>query len=102
MGGEVSEADIRTLIEAATWAPNHRLTEPWKFLVLRGDARERLGHAWADVVATQTPLQGEERARLLQKEATKPTRAPVLIIVAVRTDDDPVVAIEDFAAGAAA
>jgi nitroreductase len=102
LGGEVGDDEIRVLIEAATWAPNHRLTEPWRFVVLRGEARERLGRLWAEIVAKRSPLQGEERAKLIQKEAAKPLRAPVLLIVAVRTDDDPIVAIEDFAATAAA
>jgi len=102
LGGEVPDHEIRTLIEAATWAPNHRLTEPWRFVVVRGEARERLGRVWAEIVAKRTHAQGEEREKLLQKEAAKPLRAPVLLIVAVRTDDDPIVAIEDFAAAAAA
>jgi nitroreductase len=102
LGGEIGDQEIQTLIEAATWAPNHRLTEPWRFVVLRGEARERLGRLWAEIMATRSALHGEERAKLLQKEAAKPLRAPVLLIVAVRTDDDPIVAIEDFAATAAA
>jgi nitroreductase len=99
--GEVSDEQIRALIQAAVWAPNHRLTEPWRFVVLRGAARERLGRAWAEVVAERTALQGEERETLLRREAAKPMRAPALVVVATRTDADPVVAAEDFAATAA-
>ena len=36
----LSQKLISRLIEAATWAPNHRLTEPWRFYVLSGGARE--------------------------------------------------------------
>ncbi len=100
--GDVSDDDIRALIEAALWAPNHHLTEPWRFTVVRGAARERLGTAWAALLESTTKLSGDERAALLQREAGKLLRAPVLVIVSVRTDPDPVVATEDFAAGAAA
>src|SRR3970282_1518461 len=31
---------IEMMLEAATWAPNHTLTEPWEFYVLEGAARE--------------------------------------------------------------
>jgi nitroreductase len=45
LDGDVPEAELRELIELATWAPNHKLTEPWRFTVLRGAARERLRRA---------------------------------------------------------
>ena len=102
LGGEVHDAQVRTLIEAAVWAPNHHLTEPWRFVVLRGDARERLGQTWAALLAERTLLQGEERENFLRREANKPMRAPALIVVATRTDPDPIAAAEDFAATAAA
>jgi nitroreductase len=33
------------LFELARWAPNHHLTDPWRFRVLGPGARERLKHA---------------------------------------------------------
>jgi nitroreductase len=102
LGGDVADEDIRALIEAALWAPNHRLTEPWSFTVVRGAARGRMGAAWAAILGNETKLVGEARDALLEREAGKLQRAPVLIVVSVRTDSDPVVATEDFAAGAAA
>lgn len=102
LDGDVSEAEIRELIEAATWAPNHKLTEPWTFTVLRGEARARLGAAWARLAEIETSLTGEERATFVRREGDKPLRAPVLIVVSTRTDADAVVAAEDFAATAAA
>jgi nitroreductase len=102
LGGDVGDDEVRTLVEAALWAPNHRLTEPWRFTVLRGDARRRLGEAWAALAPSQTRLSGEEHEAFLRREAAKPLRAPVLIVASVRTDSDPVVAVEDFAATAAA
>jgi nitroreductase len=40
-------AVIEELLEAATWAPNHRLNEPWRFFVVAGEARERFGELMA-------------------------------------------------------
>jgi len=37
----VSLDTLQTLIEAATWAPNHRSTEPWRFFVLEKGAKKR-------------------------------------------------------------
>ncbi len=100
--GEPSREIITELIEAATWAPNHHLTEPWKFTVLSGEARRELGEFWAKTRADELALEGEKRDGFMQGEAKKPLRAPVLIIVSARTDADAVVAEEDFAATAAA
>ncbi len=38
---------IDQIVEAATWAPNHRHTEPWRFIVLEkdGDARKKVADA---------------------------------------------------------
>ncbi len=34
---------IEQIIEAGTYAPNHHKTEPWRFFVLHGDGRTKLG-----------------------------------------------------------
>lgn len=100
--GELSRAAIEDLIETASWAPNHHLTEPWTFTVLSGDARRKLGDFWASTRAGELGLEGEKRDGFLQGESQKPLRAPTLIVVSARTDPDPVIAAEDFAATAAA
>ena len=102
LNGDIDDAQIRELVEAAIHAPNHKLTEPWRFTVVRGDARARLGEAWAACEAARTTLTGADRDAYLRREAQKPLRAPVLIVVSTRTDADPIVALEDFAATAAA
>ena len=102
LGGAVARDRIAELIALATCAPNHRLTEPWRFTVVTGDARERLGRLWGTRSADARAFTGEERERAIARDVEKLLRAPVLIIVSTRTDGDPVVAEEDFAASAAA
>ena len=43
----VPRAMIDQIVEAATWAPNHRHTEPWRFVVLEkdGEARKKVADA---------------------------------------------------------
>ena len=69
-------ATIERLLEAAVRAPTHHLTQPWRFVVLAGEERDRLGGAWA---------QGVERSG---KDSTgivaKAQRAPVIICVIER------------------
>jgi nitroreductase len=102
VAGDVTDDELRTLVDAALCAPNHKLTEPWRFTALRGEARARLGEVWAEVAAASAPADPAARDAALEKERRKPLRAPLLLVASVRTDSDPVVAEEDFAAGAAA
>jgi nitroreductase len=98
--GDVPRETIAELIETATWAPNHKLTQPWRFAVLTGSARERLGEIWArEATANVDP---KVRDAMFEGEAKKPLRSPALIVVSTRTDPNPVTAEEDIVATAAA
>jgi nitroreductase len=98
--GDVPRETIAELIQTATWAPNHKLTQPWRFAVLTGSARERLGELWAREASASVPEAA--RAAMYEGEAKKPLRSPALVIVAARTDPNPVTAEEDIVATAAA
>jgi nitroreductase len=101
---------IETIVEAGRWAPNHHLTQPWRFFVLAGNAREALGEAMAAAAARAggPGLDGpkataETRRAILEKERQKPLRAPVVVVVAVEPSSAPnVVRDEELWAGATA
>jgi nitroreductase len=98
--GEVPRQVIEELIELATCAPNHRLTEPWRFTVITGTQRERLGRLWGQrAAANADPLQ---RDKIVENEIRKLYRAPAIVVVSTRSDPNPEIAEEDFAATAAA
>lgn len=81
---------IEKVVEAAQWAPNHQRTQPWKYIVLTGKARYRLGEVLA---ATQAEGMTEEERRNasseLERVRQKPLRAPVIIAAVVRPSMDP-------------
>lgn len=76
----VVEEEILALLEAAVQAPNHFRVRPWRFIVLSGAARERLGQVMADSLQREAPQSTSEQRTA---EAAKPLRAPVIIAVAV-------------------
>lgn len=69
---------LTELIENATWAPNHGLTEPWKFHVFQGEARRDLITAMQQTYREVTPA-SEFREDKLEKIGTNPLLAPVVI-----------------------
>ena len=43
-GEEVPDSIIMQMLENANWAPTHRLTEPWRFIIFKGAGLEKLGN----------------------------------------------------------
>lgn len=70
---------LAALLKAAAHAPDHGLMRPWRFLVVRGDARARLGEAMATAAQARDP---GLTAEALERERAKPLRAPLLVVVA--------------------
>src|SRR5262249_25798918 len=96
----VAQEAVAELLAAAMRAPNHNITEPWRFVVLTGDARRAAGRAHAAAVARERPDTAPEA---LERETARLERAPVVVACVCRpTADDPVVAREGRDAVAAA
>ena len=98
-----SREQIEQLLEAATYAPNHHVTEPWHFFVLTGAARAELGKVMAESLKAhmEEPTSKKSQFQLL-KECNKPLRAPVVITVAARGVTDQEEFLERVEAAAAA
>jgi nitroreductase len=73
----VDRATLDELLELARWAPNHHLTNPWRFRVLGSEARRQLKKA-----------AGPEGAAKLD-------RAPTLVVASAALSGDPVQDEED-------
>ena len=70
---------LELLLESAARAPDHGRLRPWRFIVIRGSARERLGELMADQLVRVQPTASAES---LQRERQKAWRAPLIIVVA--------------------
>ena len=81
----VARATLDELLELARWAPNHKLTNPWRFRVLGPGSLARLKAATDDQIA-----------------AAKLVRAPTLVAVCAVQSGDPVTDEEDVCATAVA
>ncbi len=91
---------IERLLDAAVQAPNHYLVRPWRFFVLSGEGRVRLGDVLAQSLLERIP---EAPPNALDKERGRLLRAPVVIVAAADAPaDSRVIEIENVAAVAAA
>jgi nitroreductase len=91
---------IEKLLDAAAQAPNHYKVRPWRFVVLIGESRNRLGEVMA---ASQQARHPEYPIEAFDKCRGLPLRAPVVIAVGVdKPSEAKVLEIENVAAAAAA
>jgi nitroreductase len=74
-----TESALAAIFAAAVRAPDHGQLRPWRFIVIRGDARMRFG----DVIAESRRLQVPDMSQdALKRERDKALRAPVIVAVA--------------------
>ena len=93
----VSREEIETLLDAATQAPNHKLTQPWRFYVLGPEARYAYGLALGDRKARK--LEDPDAARAMRENVAAEHRAlPCMIAFAVTNTDNAEIREEDYAA----
>jgi nitroreductase len=99
---EPSRAVIERLLTAATWAPYHHCEEPWRFIVISGDARRALGEISAQTLRRDPAIPEKAFDQLVLKERERFLRAPVIVIVVALGAENPIDAEENYAACCAA
>ena len=94
---EVSRGEIETMLEAAVTAPNHRLTQPWRFYVLGPEARRAYGLALGNRKAkkVEDPAAAEKMRNTVADEHMA---LPLMIAVAVVEHENPEIREEDASA----
>ena len=91
---------LEQILRAGVRAPDHGRLRPWRFIVIEGSARQKLGDAMADVLRAKLPESNEAQ---LASERSKALRAPTVVVVAARITKGKIPEIEQvLAAGAAA
>jgi len=90
---------VERLLDCAVRAPNHKLTEPWRFTVLTGRAKDRLAEIRAkhrlkrySDPATPEALAGADKVRRESQET------PIYIVAMAAVNPDEITREEDYAA----
>jgi nitroreductase len=96
---EIPREWIEELLDAAHWAPNHKLTHPWRFHVFTGAGRERLVAARQAAVRWAAEKKGtqpsEDELRFAKEKCFS---SPVIIIVSMVGDENKITDQENYAA----
>jgi nitroreductase len=93
-----TRAHLEQIIRAGARAPDHGRLRPWRFAVMEGDARLRLGNALAEMFKAKQPQATEAQ---LDGERAKVLRAPTIIAVAAHITPGKIPELEQLCAVAA-
>lgn len=94
--------DLGEILQAGMSAPDHGAIRPWRFKLIDGEAREKLGDIFADALQKRDPA---ATAEMIENIRSKPMRSPLIVTVCADIMDDhpKVPAVEQvLAAGCAA
>lgn len=101
----VPDEVVENILQSAVHAPNHRITEPWRFHVFTGKGRGELARARAELARIEAEAEGEDEdmmAGRVSRERKKAFRAPAVIAVISKGGREEVETLENYAACAAA
>jgi len=85
-GEPVDDDIVKKMLENANWAPTHKLTEPWRFIVFSGEGLKKLAQMQADVYKRVTVADGTYKEERFQNLLTKPLLSSHIIAVAMMRD----------------
>lgn len=88
---------IEQILESANYAPTHKLTQPWRFTVIRKEAKTKLGEALGEIYKKVVPAE-----KFLQKKydsfGQKTSQANVILAINIQFHEDKVPNWEEIAA----
>jgi nitroreductase len=92
--------ELRQLLSIAARVPDHGKLAPWRFVVMEGEARDRLGAIAGDIFVKANPGADADRVAL---ERGRFSRAPLVIAVISRAAEHPKIPVweQQLSAGAA-
>jgi nitroreductase len=97
----VDRRTLEELLELARWAPNHNLTNPWRFRVVGPGALAKLKRAAAEQAVAEAPTDADPD-KVGEAAAAKLDRAPTLVVLSVKQSGERVQDEEDSHAAACA
>lgn len=98
---EIPVAVIKQILESANYAPTHKLTEPWRFIVFRNEGKLKLGMELAKLYQETTP-ENQFLRKKYDSIIEKVSQASCVIALNVKLNGDKVPEWEELAALACA
>ena len=76
---------IKNILENANWAPTHKLTQPWRFKVIKGEVQKKFGVFMAEKYRSINELESFSVAKY-EKLKMNPQKAGAIIAICMQRD----------------
>jgi nitroreductase len=86
-GEPVDDAIVHQMLKNANWAPNHKLTEPWRFVVFKGNGLVKLAQFQAKLYKKVTSANNSYKEDRYQNLLTKPMLSSHIISIGMKRDE---------------
>lgn len=83
-GEKIPDSIVMEMLEAANWAPTHKLTEPWRFKIFRGEALKKLSDYQKQLYLENTAPEEVKEAKLKTFDELPEKTSHVIAIVMQR------------------
>lgn len=74
-------ATLESILSCALRAPDHGALRPWRYIVIEGEARQRLGEVWEQALRADMP---DAPDKVFDKARNALLRAPMVIVAVTR------------------
>ncbi|TLU99283.1 nitroreductase family protein [Dyadobacter luticola] len=98
---DIPDEVIRQILENANYAPTHKMTEPWRFMVFKGESLKRLASFFSERYRSQTAPEAFSQARY-DAAGEKVMKSNCVIIINVELHPEKLPEWEEVAATACA
>lgn len=86
-GEKVDDTIVKQMLENATWAPTHKLTEPWRFMVFSGVGLKKLADFQGACYKRVTEANGTFKEERYQNLLIKPLESSHIISIGMKRDE---------------
>jgi nitroreductase len=83
-GEIIDDSIIQKMLENANWAPSHKLTEPWRFRVFKGNGLQLLANFQSELYKQVTENLGNYNDEKYEKLRTKPLLCSHIISIGMK------------------
>lgn len=80
-----TDDELEKILRAGMRVPDHGRLTPWRFIIIRGDARDKMGNILGDAFLKENPDCIDEQVEI---EKERFSRAPIVIAVVSRTNPE--------------
>lgn len=99
---EVSEEELLLLLEAAQWAPTHKLTQPWRFVVFTQEAKMELAQKQGEAFINAKGASEQSRVKTEKFRLNAERSAAVVAVIMQRDAEKRIPEFEEICAVACA